>query len=475
MHAAIRRLAVSSLLSASFLCGAQVRKATAPSAGTLGYLRTKAGAGPWTLWKTEPLHRRLLALLGPQEFEALQLNMDPAEPVAINNGILTSVGIQAHMGTEEEGAIIIDLNRDIAEVLILHDGKTVRAWAERNQFVPPPSDVYDRIKLWPQPMLRQALAGLEKASSTSAGITAQNAPQHNSGSVLDDINAVFDGGSGQAPASSAAASRAGSSAAVPHAASARNLPEAMGQQFEVSGLRIGMPAAQAAGVAARLVPKGTPRITQFSLTELPGFVMTSGANYFDGNSREHQSITLGYTLSPKQAMVWGIERRVEYDEDALPSISATIAALRTKYGPESAYGENSIVHERTLIWLRDANGNPVPKNQAGIVADACAHLGLATQSTQTDITNGWDSTVPNQMDCSPYTFLNATLIEWESTRHDSHGRFKPAGLLLSLQEDVMSYPLRRANYETTIAVAEAARRKRESDEVNKARNKSAPL
>lgn len=474
----LTRLLTLPLVALSLAAVAQTRP---PAPSSLSYLRGKAGLGPWDLWKTEPLRRRLLALLGPTEFKALQFNMNPASSMELTGNILSSIGNGEHMGTVEEGALIVDLDRDIAEVLILHDGKTVRAWAERNQFVPLPPSIQDRVKDWPQPMVRQALASLQQSSSAAAQPSAarpaasQPGPAHAS-STLDDIASVFGGGDAHPSSPAPAAARTGAAPTATSLAPSGGQLDALGRQLEVSGLKIGMPAAQAAATAASLLPKALPRVTQFSLTDLPGFVMTSGANYFQINgSHASENIVLGYTLSPKLAALWGLERKVEYPEDELPSVSATIAALRAKYGPESSYTENPIVHERTLIWLRDGSGNPVPKGQAAIIAEACGHLGVATQSSQTDITNGWEHTIPNQVDCSPYTFLNATLVEWESTRHDSQGRFKPAGLLFSLKEDLICYPLRRASYEATTAVVEAARHKREADELKKAKARSAPL
>jgi len=94
------------ILSALLLISSPVLRANAqkpnPVAGSksLSYLRARAGVGPWTLWKSEPLRSRLTALLGPEEFSALQLNLDPASPMTITNGIMSSSGNREHMGTE---------------------------------------------------------------------------------------------------------------------------------------------------------------------------------------------------------------------------------------------------------------------------------------------------------------------------------------------------------------------------------------
>ncbi|MDE1175709.1 MAG: hypothetical protein PW789_03800 [Edaphobacter sp.] len=173
---------IKKLFSWILLCSiptltAAAQKQASSTNKSLSSLRARAGDGPWDLWKTEPLHRRLLALLGKDEFEALRLNMDPAEPMAISNGIMSSIGLREHMGTEEEGALIIDLDHDVLEVLILHDGKTVSAWAEHNQYIPLPAKLLEQIQQrWPQPALKQALMKLQQTSAKPPRSSSPQAP-----------------------------------------------------------------------------------------------------------------------------------------------------------------------------------------------------------------------------------------------------------------------------------------------------------
>ncbi|SDE82111.1 hypothetical protein SAMN05444167_0525 [Terriglobus roseus] len=129
-------------------------------AKTLDYLSTKAGLGPWDIWKTQPLRNRLIALLGSEQFQTLQMNMDPADPLKTSNGVMSSGGNRAHLGGEEEGVLLLDLNDDVIEVLILNRGGVVRAWAEHNSSVPIPPTIRERLNQWPQAALHQALASL---------------------------------------------------------------------------------------------------------------------------------------------------------------------------------------------------------------------------------------------------------------------------------------------------------------------------
>lgn len=140
------------------------QKMTPPSrhGNSLAYLRKMQGVGPWDLWKTQPIRRRLIALIGAKEFEALQTSMNPAEPLKLEGSLMYSVGLQEHMGGEEEGALIVDLDRDVMEVLLLHGGNRVLAWSEGGQ-IALPANMTERLKAtWPQPQLRRALAALQK-------------------------------------------------------------------------------------------------------------------------------------------------------------------------------------------------------------------------------------------------------------------------------------------------------------------------
>lgn len=431
---------------------------------TLAYLRGKIGAEPWDLWKTQPLRGRLIALLGKTAWEDLQIRMDPAEPLTNTGGILSTAGNMEHMGTVEEGVLVVDPSRDVAEVLMLRDGKTVRAWAEKNQYIPLPTPVLERIANWPQDALKRALASLQ----TNPGPAAQNMVQPpaaplRQGSALDDIQAALGDGGRSKPVAPAGAAKGAFS----------QTKAKIGAALEVYGLQLGMPATQAQSIVMRLDSRMQATTTdQFVLTDLPGLVLTSGVNYFAGNNRANQSYSLAFTLSPKLASVWGIRRAVNFDEDALPSISATITSLQNKYGPESIREKDDIMLTKSLIWILDADGNGIPRNQAAIISQACAHIGVDAGNSKADVVSGWMST---QIDCSNYSFLNATLSEWQPTRRDSAGRLKPPGLLYSLVEQAMSYPLRRASYEATTLAVDRARNEREQKEKAKASQHAAPI
>jgi hypothetical protein len=117
----------------SVFAGSCVQCATA-SQGTaqrtkklLSYLKAKVGSEPYSLWATQPLRRRMQALLGQREYALFIRNMNPCGPIELTNGILSTRGNAPHLGTEEEAVLLIDPEQDVIEVIMMHGGKTVQA------------------------------------------------------------------------------------------------------------------------------------------------------------------------------------------------------------------------------------------------------------------------------------------------------------------------------------------------------------
>lgn len=282
-------------------------------------------------------------------------------------------------------------------------------------------------------------------------------PTQSGSSVLDDINSVFGEGTSKtaAPQASAPGTAAGSATAISR----------IGAAFEVAGLRIGMPAAVAQKQAMALDARFQATPDAFTLTDLPGLQMTGGVVYNDATQTANHTLILGLTLAPKSAAVWGIGRIQNFDENALPAVDSTMAALRAKYGPEVARDDSPIQHQYRLIWILDENGNRMEGSHAKVVAQACAGYGVASQNSRSDVTNGWPTF---SMDCTTYSFLSARLDEWPPTMRDRAGRLKGPGMLKSLQVHTICWPLRRANYLATTMAADRARAGREKGEKAKA-------
>jgi len=160
-------LSLCVLLSAS--AASNFAKAQTQSQGKpLAYLRSHIGQDPYALWKTQPLQRRLSALLGPAEYKSFIGNLDPATDLAEQQGILHVAGNAPHRGGEEEAILLVDVENDTIEVFIRHKTTIVRAWAENNRLVLLPRDVITRLKSWPSASLTQALAGLQQAARRKA-------------------------------------------------------------------------------------------------------------------------------------------------------------------------------------------------------------------------------------------------------------------------------------------------------------------
>ena len=147
------------------------------AAPSLAYLSKRVGESPYTVLKTQPLRRRLMALLGP-EFPSFIDNLDPATDLAEQNGILHIEGNAPHRGGEEEAVILVDVPNDTLEVFIRHKTTIVKAWAENKRSVVIPHDVMGVMKGWPRPALAEALAGIVQASRAAGNSpTPSSAPE----------------------------------------------------------------------------------------------------------------------------------------------------------------------------------------------------------------------------------------------------------------------------------------------------------
>jgi hypothetical protein len=156
-------LAASPFLAAS---GPAAPPQAGQSSKPLAYLRKSIGDEPYGLWKTQPLNRRLKALLGP-EYQGFIANLDPATPVAEQGGILHVEGNAPHRGGEEEAVLLIDVDNDTIEVFLRHKESQVLGFAENKRSVVIPHDAMDTMSRWPRQPLAQALAGIVAASRNS--------------------------------------------------------------------------------------------------------------------------------------------------------------------------------------------------------------------------------------------------------------------------------------------------------------------
>ncbi len=156
------RLLLPALLLLSTLRVSALPAPSAPQAKPLAYLLKYVDQSPYSLWKTQPLHRRLVKLLGPVEYQSFVDNLDPATSLTPQDGVLYLTGNAPHRGGEEEAALIVDIENDTLEVFIFHKASIVRAWTENNRFIALPKDVRETMQHWPQAPLAQAVKGLRQ-------------------------------------------------------------------------------------------------------------------------------------------------------------------------------------------------------------------------------------------------------------------------------------------------------------------------
>jgi hypothetical protein len=188
------------MLSAIAASPAHLAAQAQTQAKPLAYLLKSVGQSPYGLWKTQPLQRRLTALLGAVEFKAFVGNLDPATDLTQQNGVLYVTGNAPHRGTEEEAIMLVDVEKDSIEVFMLHKGTTVRGWAENNRLVTIPKDVQETLNRWPKAQVVQALSSMRQSAATAGTLgsnpasTAAVAPVNSaprvcqSGAKCDEVN-----------------------------------------------------------------------------------------------------------------------------------------------------------------------------------------------------------------------------------------------------------------------------------------------
>jgi len=109
------------------LCACSLLTAQTQS-GSLAYLSKHIGGNSTTVLKTQPLQRRIVALIGVTEYKSLISNTDVANALTQENNVLYFAGNAPHRGREEEGAVMIDPAKDSVQLFLLHNGNIVRGW-----------------------------------------------------------------------------------------------------------------------------------------------------------------------------------------------------------------------------------------------------------------------------------------------------------------------------------------------------------
>jgi hypothetical protein len=143
--------------------------------------------------------------------------------------------------------------------------------------------------------------------------------------------------------------------------------------IDVVGIRLGVPLKAALDTVKEHNPnlvveplslppyEALPTVTMTPLVQSKRYTNTAGP--------EKEYIGLLVTMAPNEPFVWGVMRELWYEkEESRPTIDTILGALRRKYGPESL---NQSIR---LIWLYDAQGQPVPQSKANEIFSKCGSV-----------------------------------------------------------------------------------------------------
>lgn len=131
---------------------AAVAPAAAPAApaasGGLAALRALVGKYPRDvqLFDTEPLHGRLVALLG-ERYGSFLANMGTQGPISADGPVLYVLGNKPHAGGDAQAILLIDLDQDLIHVHLLEE-REMAELRERDAEIAWPGEVQTTIASW---------------------------------------------------------------------------------------------------------------------------------------------------------------------------------------------------------------------------------------------------------------------------------------------------------------------------------------
>ena len=122
--------------------------APARAASNLAYLREQVGKYPRDiqLFETEPLHGRLVALVGDQ-YAAMIENFGTQGPLSSDGAVLYVIGNKPHAAGDEQAILLVDVDRDLVNVKLM-DPQQMQEFRERSEAVELPGEVQTTIANW---------------------------------------------------------------------------------------------------------------------------------------------------------------------------------------------------------------------------------------------------------------------------------------------------------------------------------------
>jgi len=114
----------------------------------LAYLRAQVGKYPRDiqLFETEPLHGRLVALVGDR-YPAMVENFGTQGPLSADGPVLYAIGARPHAAGDEQAILLVDLDRDLVNVKLM-DTAEMQEFRERSEAVELPGEVQTTIANW---------------------------------------------------------------------------------------------------------------------------------------------------------------------------------------------------------------------------------------------------------------------------------------------------------------------------------------
>jgi hypothetical protein len=117
-------------------------------ASNLIYLREQVGQYPREigLFETEPLHARLVALVG-EHYPALVEAFGTQGPLSADGFVLYAIGNKPHAAGDEQAIVLIDLERDLINVKLMNPAE-LQEFRARSEAIEAPVEVQTTIANW---------------------------------------------------------------------------------------------------------------------------------------------------------------------------------------------------------------------------------------------------------------------------------------------------------------------------------------
>jgi hypothetical protein len=114
----------------------------------LAALRAHVGKYPRdvALFDTEPLHARLVALLGPQ-YPVFVESFGTQGPLSADGPVLYAIGNKPHAAGDEQAILLVDVERDLVNVKLMN-AEDLLDFREREEAVELPPDVQTTLANW---------------------------------------------------------------------------------------------------------------------------------------------------------------------------------------------------------------------------------------------------------------------------------------------------------------------------------------